>query len=254
MTNIFHKARVTAAASAFIFGAFASISLPTPANALTIYCTNCADRFAQATQMAKEIETAINTAQQLSTQINQYKDMLQQGVSLPSTMFNRMTGDLQQLQSLYQQGKMLSGGLTDFDNQFRNRFGDYNSYLRNEGKNPNSMGNNYKQWSEQGFDNLRVAMRASGMNVSSIAGEDALLSQMVQRSQNATGRMQAIQAGNEIAAQQVQQMMKLRQLLDTQIQSQSMWYAQQMERETIGDAATQRFLRGTVGSTRGKQY
>jgi P-type conjugative transfer protein TrbJ len=220
-----------------------------PASALTIYCTNCATTFQQATQMAKEIETAINTAATLQNQISQYNEMLKQGMSLPSSMFNRMTGDLQQLQSLYQQSKALSGGLSNFDTQFRSQFQGYDSYLAQSGKSSSYMGDNYRRWNEQGFDNMRTAMRAAGMNVSSISDEDALLSQLVQRSQSASGRMQAVQAGNEIAAQQVQQMMKLRQLLNTQIQSQSMWYAQQMERQTVDDAGRQQFY--SVKSRRG---
>jgi P-type conjugative transfer protein TrbJ len=43
--------------------------------------------------------------------------MLKQGMSLPSSMFNNLTGDLQQLQSLYQQSRALSGNLSNFDSQ-----------------------------------------------------------------------------------------------------------------------------------------
>lgn len=213
-----------------------------PASALTIYCTNCSTTFQQAIQTAKDIETALSTAATLQNQIQQYNDMLKQGLSLPSSMFNRMTGDLRQLQSLYQQSKALSGGLTDFDTRFRNQFRGYDSYLAQSGKSSSYMADNYRRWNEQGFDSMRTAMRASGMNVSSIADEDAVMAQLVQRSQTAQGRMQAIQAGNEIAAQQVQQMQKLRQLMNTQIQSQSQWYAQAIERQTVDDAATEAFF------------
>ena len=118
---------------------------PGPAQAITVYCTNCSTVFSQATQVAKEIETAINTAQQLETQIQQYQNMLTQGLSLPSSMFNRMTGDLQRLQSLYQQSKSLAGSLSNFDERFRNQFGDYNRYLTQSGQNPGYMTDNYKR-------------------------------------------------------------------------------------------------------------
>ena len=102
---------------------------PGPAQAITVYCTNCSTVFSQATQVAKEIETAINTAEQLRTQIQQYENMVTQGLALPSSMFNRITGDIQRIQQLYQQSKALSGNLSNFDQRFRDQFGDYNRYL-----------------------------------------------------------------------------------------------------------------------------
>ncbi len=214
---------------------------PGPAQAITVYCTNCSTVFSQATQVAKEIETAINTAEQLRTQIQQYENMVTQGLALPSSMFNRITGDIQRIQQLYQQSKALSGNLSNFDERFRQQFGDYDRYLSQVGQSPTYMQDNYKRWNEQGSDAMRVAMQSAGMNVSAIASEDVMLSQLVARSQNAQGRMQAIQAGNEIAAQQVQQMQKLRQLLNDQVQSQSMWYAQNIERQAVDDAFRQSF-------------
>lgn len=66
--------------------------------------------------------------------------------------------------------------------------------------------------------------------------------------------MQAIQVGNEIAAQQVQQLQKLRQMLDAQIQSQSMWYAQQIERQTIDDAFREQYRSAPVQNSAAKEF
>lgn len=254
MRNMFVKARVLPLAAALTFGVGSYVVAPSPAQALTVYCTNCSTVFSQALQLARDIETAINTWEQLQTQIQQYENMLKQGLSLPSSMFNRMTSDLQRLQSLYQQSKSLAGSLSNFDERFREQFGDYSRYLSQNGQNPGYMTANYKRWSEQGFDAMRVAMQASGQNVSAIASEDAMLAQLVARSQNAAGRMQAIQVGNEIAAQQVQQLQKLRQMLDAQIQSQSMWYAQQIERQTIDDAFREQYRSAPVQNSAAKEF
>jgi len=253
MRNTFIKARVLPLATALTFGVASFVLVLPPARAFTVYCTNCSTVFSQATQVAKEIETAINTAQQLQTQIQQYQNMITQGLALPNSMFNRITGDLQRVQQLYQQSKSLSGNLTNFDQQFRSQFGDYNRYLSQVGQSPTYMQDNYKRWNEQGSDAMRVAMQSAGMNVSAIADEDAMLSQLVARSQSAQGRMQAIQAGNEIAAQQVQQMQKLRQLLNDSVQSQSMWYAQSIERQAVDDAFRQQYHVPVRNST-GKEY
>jgi P-type conjugative transfer protein TrbJ len=248
------KSRYFIFAVTFAFGATSFVS-PPPAHAQwVVECVNCSTVFSQAMQYAKEVETAINTAQQLQTQIQQYQNMVTQGLSLPSSMFNRITGDFQRIQSLYQQSKSLAGNMTDFDSRFRSQFGDYNRYLSQVGQSPTYMADNYKRWSEQGLDSMRVAMQSAGMNVGAITSEDAMLSQLVARSQNAQGRMQAIQAGNEIAAQQVQQMQKLRQMLNSQIQSQSMWYAQSIQRHTVDDAFRQSFYSTTPQRGGAKDY
>lgn len=71
MVNISLKLAMAAAVAAAGF-----TLTPGQATARTVYCVNCADKFGQATQVAKNIETALNTARQLQTQIQQYNDMI----------------------------------------------------------------------------------------------------------------------------------------------------------------------------------
>ena len=251
MRNMFNKAFI-AAAVAVSFGGLAATPAHAQLGSGVVFCTNCSNQISQATQTAKQIETALNTAKQLQNQISQYQEMLKQGVSLPGQVFNRMTGSLQKLQQVVDQGKALAGTASNFDQQFRSQFKSFDSYLASSGSRAPSAAT-YKRWNEQGMDSMRVAMQSAGMNVNEIADEDAMLSQIIARSQNASGRMQAIQAGNEISAQQVQQLMKLRQMMNAQIQSQSTFYSQQMERQAADDAFRQSF-RGTVKRGGSKEY
>ncbi|MEN5458740.1 P-type conjugative transfer protein TrbJ, partial [Klebsiella pneumoniae] len=63
------------------------------------------------------------------------------------------------------------------------------------------------------------------------------------------GRMQAIQAGNEIASQNVQQLQKLRDLIATQINMQGNYMAQQQDRVQLDDALRQQRRSGTITQT-----
>lgn len=218
-----------------------------------VYCTNCASSITQATQVAQAIQTALNTANQLRTQIQQYQNMVQQGISLPSAMFYSLTSDIRELERLYQDSVTMAGNMAGFDRDFRAEYGDYERYLTAHRLRPDYMDTSYRRWHEQGADAMRVAMLGAGMNVSAIENEDAMLSQLVDRSQNAQGRMQALQASNEIAAMQVQQIQKLRQLVNGQIQAQSLWYAQNIERQAADDAARQ-LRRESVNNSRGRGY
>lgn len=65
---------------------------------------------------------------------------------------------------------------------------------------------------------------------------------MVQRSQNAQGRMQVIQADNEVLAQLVQRLQKLRQLLNAQIQAQRPLALNKSSVSQREDAALENFM------------
>lgn len=253
MRAIKNKTKTTAAALIVamvtgLAGGSATFYAP-PARAITVVCVNCSTVWNQMMEYAKEVETALNTAQQLQTQIQQYNNMVQQGLSLPDSMFGSITSSFNQLRGIYSQGTSLAYSMSNLDSKFRDQFKGYDSYLQSIGAGTSNMPGQYKKWSDAGFDNARSAMEAVGMNTSSFATEDAMLSSLVQRSASAQGRMQAIQAGNEIAAQQVQQLQKLREMIAANVTLQSNYIAQQTERQAIGDAANAQFY--SRKSTRG---
>ena len=253
MRNTSNRAAALALAAVLIFGA-SLISAPRPARADTVVCVNCSTVVQQLLQYLTELENTLTNIQTLQTQIRQYEDMIRQGLSWPSSLFQRLTSDLQALQNLYAQSRALAGNVANFDQRFRQQFPDYAKYLLNSAPSSQSMPQKYQQWAEQGFDAMRVAMQAAGMNVNSIAGEDVLLAQLVRRSQTSQGRLQAIQAGNEIAAQQVQQLQKLRELINADIQGKSAWYAQNVERAALDDAFRQRMRAGKVENSATKEF
>lgn len=214
-------------------------------NAFAIYCTNCSTFYQQMFEYAEAVNTALNTAEQLSTQVQQYNNMLKQGTPLPNSMFGRITQDMQRVASIYNRTQSLGRNVANLDSQFNTQFPGYEAYLQkivqSSGKGSDVMPDRYEKWSAQGFDNAKTAMQAAGMNTSTFETEDAHLERLVNRSQSSAGRMQAIQAGNEIAASNVQQLQKLRDLVATQITLQGNYIAQETERQSVSDAATEQF-------------
>ncbi len=221
----------------------------TPAYAL--YCSNCATVWQQGQQYAKELETALNTAEQLQTQMQQYQDMVKQGLALPDSMFKSVTSDLQKVSNIYSETQSIGRNVSNMDQQFHQQFPGYDSYLKDLDNNQTNVPDLYKKWSQEGMDNARTAMEAAGANTSTFQNEDSTLSSLINQSQTAEGRMQAIQAGNQIAAQNVQQIQKLRDLVATQITMQSNYMAQQQERQSQDDAVVKKFQSGTL-SERGR--
>jgi P-type conjugative transfer protein TrbJ len=159
-----------------------------PAPAYAIYCSNCSTFYQQMYEYAEAVNTQLNTAQQLQTQIQQYDNMIKQGMSLPSRMFNTITGDLQRVASVYNSAQSLGRNISNLDEQFRQQFKGYDSYLNSIGQGQNNMSQRYRDWAQSGFDNARTAMQAAGVNTRTFEDENAMLDQLVSRSQSAVGR------------------------------------------------------------------
>ncbi len=229
--------------SAKILGAiFVGMVCISPARAYAIYCSNCSTFYQQMLEYVEQVNTALNTAEQLQTQIQQYQNMVSQGTSLPNSMFGSIAADLKNVANIYNRSQTLGRQIQDMDSKFNTAFPDFESYLNqaaNSAEAPNR--DRYEKWSAQGRDNVKTAMKAADLNTGAFESEEAQLARMVSRSQSAVGRMQAIQAGNEIASQNVQQLQKLRDLLATQINMQGNYMAQQVDRKAASEATEQQF-------------
>ncbi|KAB0774982.1 P-type conjugative transfer protein TrbJ [Pseudomonas aeruginosa] len=226
-----------------------------PCPAYAIYCSNCSTFYQQMFEYAEQVNTALNTAEQLQTQIQQYQNMLTQGSGLPNSMFGSIAADLKSVVNIYQRSQALGRQFQNMDAQFNTAYPGFEDYLAQSATSGEvQTRDRYERWSEQGRDNIRSALGAANTNTSTFESEDAQLERMMARSQNATGRMQAIQAGNEIASQNVQQLQKLRDLVATQINMQGNYLAQEGDRKTASEAAEQQFE--ARKSTRGgvKEY
>lgn len=227
----------------------------TPAQAWrTTYCVNCATRYTQATEVAKAIETAVNTARQLQTQIQQYQDMLQQGLSLDSTELGSVSDSISDLNELYQQGQNMAGQMTGFTSDFSDQYKDFDTFLTEAGGDPAALKSYYGEWSDQTSMAARTAMQSSGMNINQIGGETDTLNELVAQSQSAEGRMQAIQAGNQISAMMVQQMQKMRVMVNDQIQAQNVYQAQVAAESAATKAADDTALGGQFANSGARAY
>lgn len=240
---IAHRTPLVNAFIASILGSCLYISTNTPAYA--IYCSNCSTFYQQMFEYAEAVNTTLNTAELLSTQIQQYNNMITQGLSLPNSMFESINNDIERVASIYNQAQSLGRNVENLEIQFNTLYPGYKTHLHNfyqsSGTASGNTSKQFKTWASQGFDSVKTAMKSAGMNISTFADEDAHLKQLVNRSQSSAGRMQAIQAGNEIAASNVQQLQKLRDLVATQITAQANYLALETDRQATSDAAAEQF-------------
>jgi P-type conjugative transfer protein TrbJ len=217
------KRAVASCALTIMVGAMALTGTlaPTPAHAqLATVCVNCAAIWTQIMEYAQQVETAVNTANQLEYQIKAYKNAVTQGNVLPNQVWGNFMNDLNRLNSLTTQTRGLAYTSDSLTSDFARVFPGYQKYL-DQPATPAQAGQMYDQWSGETYDASRNAMATAGMQVGQMRDEEDVMQELQAHSSNAEGQMQAMQAGNEIAAQQVRQMQKLRELVSTNISMQA---------------------------------
>lgn len=175
-------------------------------------------------------------------------------MALPEQAFAPIADSIRDLQEIYQTGQSLAGQMDGFTNDFQNRYRDFDTFLANAGGDPEALSGYYREWAEATSASAATAMRSAGMNVNQIGDESVQLNELVRQSQNAAGRLQAIQAGNQISGMMVQQLQKMRTMVNDQIQAQSVWQAQVAAEAAASQAADQQALGGTYENNSSSNY
>lgn len=184
----------------------------------------------------------IRQGEELTKKIQMYEDMVRQAARLPSQVFGSINSDLRDLASIVQGGRALAYSLSNLDAQFRGVFTGYGTY-------PGSYYPNYKKWSETTLDTTLGVLKAAGLQGSQLANEESVLDSVRGMLQSADGRMEMLQAMGQVAENQVQQLMKLRQIMLADLTSKQAYQAAVIQKEAASEAAIERFFNsGTVTS------
>jgi P-type conjugative transfer protein TrbJ len=175
-------------------------------------------------------------------------DMAKNTANLPAQVFGPILSDIAELARIVQGGRALAYSMANLDAEFRTRF-------RGWGYNARTWYVDYRNWSQTSLDTTLGALRAAGLQGQQFQSEQAVLNRLRAMAQSSEGRMRALQVANQIAEQQVQQIMKLRQLILADLQSKQAFQAAQMQREAATEAASEQFFTfgGRSGDGRGYQ-
>lgn len=105
----------------------------------------------------------------------------------------------------------------------------------------------YKNWNNTMLTNLQNELTAAGLQAQDFQTETDALNAAKQLSQNAQGRLQAIQAGNQISAMMVQQLQLLRQLVLNEQQSQVAYQASRINAEQYSANQANQAVQAFIG-------
>jgi P-type conjugative transfer protein TrbJ len=203
------------------------------------------------TQLANNLQlinSYIRQGEELRQKILMVADMAKNSLNLPMQVFGPIMTDISRLAGVVQNGRALAYSMANLDAEFRNRFRGY-------GYNANTWFRDYRDWSQTSLDTTLGTLRAAGLQGQQLASEQAVLDQLRTMAQSSDGRMKALQVSNQIMEQQVQQLMKLRQLILADLQSKQAYQAAQIQKQASEEAGTERYFQfgGKTGDGRGFQ-
>ena len=193
------------------------------------------------------VNAYIRQGEQLAEALKQTVDMIRNSQLLTTQAYGPVTSDLMQLAQIVQGGQALAYSMANLDAAYRMRFRGY-AY------NANAYYTDYQNWSQTSLDTTRSAMRAAGLQNDQLQNEQATLAALRAMSQTTEGRMQALQVANQIAEQQVEQLMKLRQLMLVDLQSKQAFQAVEVQRQAAAEAAADAFFKYSRQSATGNTF
>ncbi len=190
------------------------------------------------TQLANNAQLAnsyLRLGEQLKQQALMYADMVRNSKVLPSQLFGPIQEDINQLARIVQTGRALAYSMGNFDTEFRNRFRGYKYYS-------NTWFKDYKVWAETSLDTTLGTLKAAGLQGQELQTEQAVLAGLRRMAANSDGHLLTLQVIGEIAEQQTQQLMKLRQLMLADLQSKQAFQAAQTQRDAATQAGVEEFF------------
>mgnify|MGYP000203369673 CR=1 FL=1 len=209
----------------------------------------------QAEEVSKSIQQIQNQVLQYQQLVAQTQDMVNNTLALPSHIWGDAQAALTQLANVVQTGQAIAYSMGNVDTEFQNKFQSYDDHLVRDYNRAN-FGAEYREWSNTNRDSIRGALLSANLQADQFATENSTLAQIQTLSQSSTGRLQAIQAGSMIAAQQVRQIQKLRQLVMAQIQLSAAAEASIQEEKDRNQAINDNYYQApiTVTPTDGTRY
>jgi P-type conjugative transfer protein TrbJ len=201
------------------------------------------------TQLANNLQLInnyIRQGEELRQKILMVADMARNTANLPAQVFGPIMADISRLSGVVQNGRALAYSMANLDAEFRNRFRGYGYTAR-------TWFRDYKEWSQTSLDTTYGTLRAAGLQGEQLASEQAVLDGLRRMAESSDGRMKALQVSNQIMEQQVQQLMKLRQLILADLQSKQAFQAAQIQKQAATEAGTERYFKfdGRAGDGRG---
>lgn len=195
----------------------------------TVYCVNCGN---EATQYANYAQLY----QQTTNMVAQLELLRAQAARLNSdTPFSQSSALLKDIMSVVNQGQALGYNIGEITKKFEGQYPEF-------GKQKGNFFDSYQKWSQTTGDSIKSALMAAGLQMANFETESATADTLRIMNKSATGQMQAIQIGNAVSSEMLDEMRKLRQLNTAQNQAQNAYLLSEKQQADSKEDGLKTFL------------
>ena len=217
-------------------------------------CANCAtEPTAASIKIMHDLEYAKQIVQ-YAIQVQQLADAIKNTVHGGPTSLNNISADLNQLANVVQGGRALAYSLGKQDLAFRGAFPGYQPVF---GPRPGAgtYQSKYALWAETTLATTQGLLRGVGIQGKLLATEQGVLSIMRTLSaSNLLNRNDAINLTSQLAAEQVGQLQKLRELQLEDMTSKAAYQGYTIQREAANEANAHWFFSGAPAKGDGRLF
>ena len=183
-------------------------------------------------QTATQAQQLQQQAQAYATQLRQYTNMVQNTVALPYQAWSTVQGDIMQVRNLSNAASLLSGN----SGSMIQRLGSAAGYA-SQASNIGNIAGQFTMWQQTIGNNVDTLGRTLGLQQGQQQSNAALIERMQAQSATATGQLQVLQAGNELAGATANQLIQIQATLAATAQLQAGNAATAADRRASEDAA-----------------
>lgn len=147
-----------------------------------------------------------------------------------------------ELQPIIEAGEALAHTAADLEVTMNQKFKTYDDYLQVIGDEITAHGElhkpdferRFREWNDTHRDTIKNTLKAHGLHAEKLMDKHTRVEELKRLSTSATGRMQALQAGHQIAVEEVKQLNELQQILMEQSNLHASYFSmkQAMDAET----------------------
>jgi P-type conjugative transfer protein TrbJ len=188
---------------------------------------------------ARALQSNLNEAMEIANQLHQIEMEARNLARLPQAAWDSVRSDLNQLRQLAQSASGISYALQRLSTQFKELYPGYQA--------PTNYEQQYQQWTDNSLTGIQQALKAAQQQSQQFEQESTNTQSLTDLSSTADGQMQALQAGNMIALQLVNQLQALRHLQVMETQAQNLYMASQLQNQAEEKAAIKTWLDSDIG-------
>lgn len=195
------------------------------------------------TQILNNIQLCLQYSQQVQqylTQFKQFENELKQAAMLPQQFMNMTHQQMAGLANIVGKGHALAYNMSNFDDVFTSKFSSI-GYTPTQ-----NFSQRYQTWSQTSHDSVQGALDAVNLQSSDMDDEESVIDSLQDQAQTADGQMEAVQVGNQIAAAEADQLIKLRQLMMSDMQAKYAYQQQQQQQQDEQQKSMGMFQNSTV--------